>query len=150
MNLEAKSSRGFTLIELMVVLVIAGILFFVALPAYQDSILKANRNVARGVLMDVVSRQEQFFINNKAYSTTLDALGYDVNGSDQFFIDDEAENQDTSANAIYRIEIIAATTLGYSATPINRQSNDARCNVLTIEQTALKGATGSLGLDGCW
>jgi type IV pilus assembly protein PilE len=60
----------------MIVIVIAGILFFVALPAYQNSVLKSNRAAGRGVLLDVASRQEQYFINNKQYADALPDLGY--------------------------------------------------------------------------
>ena len=56
---------GFTLIELLVVVVMLTVLLTVALPMYQDSVVRSNRAAARGMLQDVVMRQEQFFINNK-------------------------------------------------------------------------------------
>ena len=60
-----RKNKGFTLIELMIVIVIVAVLLAVALPAYQDSVIKSNRSAGRGILLDVASRQEQYFINNK-------------------------------------------------------------------------------------
>jgi type IV pilus assembly protein PilE len=146
-----KSSMGFTLIELMMVVVIAGILFFVALPSYREAILKSNRNAARGALMDVVSRQEQYFINNKEYADDLDDLGYGVNAADEYLIDDQAQLASPENSAIYKIEIVPISTLTYQATPINRQAKDTKCNKLWLEQTGtryVKDAT--LGVSECW
>jgi len=154
MNLNLRSSElqsGMTLIELMIVVVVVGVLLLVALPAYQDSVLKSNRNVGRAVLMEVMSRQEQFFINNKRYADNLEDLGLDPDSDDVYLVDDQAEAPDTSSDAIYRIQIIEISTLAYSATPVNRQSRDKRCNVLTLEQDGTSDVTGAtLNKSDCW
>ncbi|RLA45373.1 MAG: hypothetical protein DRQ97_09830 [Gammaproteobacteria bacterium] len=154
MGLKLRSSQlqyGFSLIELMIVLVIAGVLFFVALPAYQNSILKSNRSVGRGVLMDVVSRQEQFFINNKSYATSLEDLGLDPDRDDKYLVDDKAQAVTAESDAIYRIEIIAISTLAYSATPLSRQVKDRHCNILTLEQIGTRDVSGAtLTKSECW
>ena len=61
----STKNRGFTLIEMMIVLVILGLLILVALPAYQQQILKTKRSLGKGELLEVLARQEQFFVNNK-------------------------------------------------------------------------------------
>jgi type IV pilus assembly protein PilE len=64
------TSRGFTLIELMIVLVIAAILAAVAIPSYRDSVIKGNRRAAQSAMMDIVNRQQEFFVANRTYATT--------------------------------------------------------------------------------
>jgi type IV pilus assembly protein PilE len=146
-----KSSQGFTLIELMIVIVVASILFFVALPAYQETVRKSNRNAARGVLMDIVSRQEQFFINNKQYAGSLDDLGYPVDGNDDYWVDNQSQTANPQSQAVYRVELVSLATLFYQATPVNVQVRDTKCNVFTLEQTGTKGVTGaSLDVSLCW
>lgn len=61
--------KGFTLVELMITLVIIAILAAVALPSYRDSVRKGNRRAAQSVMMDMVNRQQQFFVANRVYAT---------------------------------------------------------------------------------
>ena len=57
---------GFTLVEMLVALAIAGILFFVALPGYQYAVIKSTRAAARGALLDIVSRRSSILLTTSA------------------------------------------------------------------------------------
>ena len=61
--------RGFTLIELMVVLVIVTILLSIAIPAYEDQMRRSRRADAINGLESMVLRQEQWRANNPRYGT---------------------------------------------------------------------------------
>ena len=69
-----KSSGGFTLIELMIVLVIVGVLALVAYPAFQSSVIKANRAEAKAYLLDLAQRQQLFFNDTRTYADSSAAL----------------------------------------------------------------------------
>ena len=62
-----KSIRGFTLIELMVVVVIIGILASVAVPGYQDYVMRGRLAEATSALSDGRIKMEQFFQDNRTY-----------------------------------------------------------------------------------
>lgn len=64
--------------ELMITVAIIGILFAIALPRYQDYVVRANRDAAKAVLLEIISRQEQYASTNRAYATTTAALGLTV------------------------------------------------------------------------
>jgi type IV pilus assembly protein PilE len=69
-----RRNHGFTLIELMIVVVIVGILAAIAYPSYRNYILKGNRASAEAFLMDGAQRQQQYFLDNRAYAPDLGTL----------------------------------------------------------------------------
>jgi type IV pilus assembly protein PilE len=69
-----RRNHGFTLIELMIVVVIVGILAAIAYPSYRNHILKGNRAGAEAFLMDAAQRQQQYFLDNRAYAPDLATL----------------------------------------------------------------------------
>ena len=74
MQTKTKSfNRGFTLIELMITVAIVGILVVVALPGYQQYIIRGNRAAAQSQMMDIANREQQFLLADRAYVDT-DAL----------------------------------------------------------------------------
>ena len=148
---RTKSTGGFTLIELMIVVVIVSILIGVALPAYQQQILKTKRGVARGELQTLLARQEQFFINNKQYASTLVPLGF----TNPYAIDADGEPvAATSGSRTYIISITNVTgtpptAFTLQAAPDLGQAKD-RCGTLSITSAGAKAKTGSASDAECW
>jgi len=66
---------GFSLLELMIVVVIVAILAAVAYPSYQQHIVRTNRAAAQQYLLEVSSLQHQFILDNRGYAATFAALG---------------------------------------------------------------------------
>ena len=76
--------KGFTLIELMIVVAIIGVLAAVALPAYSDYVMKSREAEAINVLGDIRTAQLSYydhpFLGNQSFATTLVALDYSLDG----------------------------------------------------------------------
>lgn len=70
-----KLQKGFSLIEVMVVVAIIGILAAIAMPSYQSYVVKGNRAAAQAFMMDVASREKQYLLDARAYTNSLVTLG---------------------------------------------------------------------------
>lgn len=73
---QARTSGGFSLIELMIAVAIVGIIAAVAYPSYVQYTVKSNRAAAQGHLLDIIQQEQQYLIDNRAYTSTL----ADLNG----------------------------------------------------------------------
>lgn len=65
----ARTQRGFTLIEVMIVVVIIAILAAIAVPSYRDYVTRGRIVEATSGLADARNKMEQFFQDNRTYPT---------------------------------------------------------------------------------
>ena len=131
---------GFTLIELMVTVAIVGILAAVALPSYRSSVLRSARSEGKSALLEAATRQEQYYLDNKTYTTTMTALGL---SADPYITEGGSYSVDAAATTNIAIDY----TL--TATPISGQADDTDCANLTLTSNGIKGASGTDTAD-CW
>jgi len=140
---------GFTLIELMIVVVVVAILAAIAFPQYRDYVVRSNRAVAKSLLVQVADRQEQFFTDRKTYATDMTNLGYPA-ATTKFV----ARGGDPAAadpgDALYSIALSGATATGYTltATPVNAQAEDTKCTAMAINQAGQR--TSEPAGSECW
>lgn len=125
-----KNNKGFTLIELMIVIAIIGILAAVGYPAYTSSVKKANRADGIDSLLALAGRMEEFYMNDDTYANAT--LG----------------NIATSSDGLYTLVITSADAYTYllTATPVQ---GDPGCGNLTMDSLGQKGTSAGTVSD-CW
>lgn len=143
-----STSRGFTLIELMIVVVIIAILAAIGYPSYTSHVRKGKRAEAKTRLMQVAQLEERFFTENNAYTTNIAGL-LGVTGT--------VYSSDTNnSGAGYQITAAAASgstiaqSFVLSAVPQGSQTDDTRCGTLTLLHTGKKEITGTASVAECW
>ena len=115
-----KTMKGFSLIELMIVVAIMGIIAAIAIPAYQNQILSSRRADSMSELLQMHMQQEGYRLENISYATTAQL---DVPTSDFF---------------TYTVADVSATTFTLKATAKSSQTGDTSCKILTLDQSMNK------------
>jgi type IV pilus assembly protein PilE len=152
----ARSSPpgGFSLIELMVVVAIATILFAVAVPSYMLYVRQSRRTEARTAVLDLAGREERFFSTNGAtYTAVPGNLGYTALGvpigSGYYSL---AVCTVPPAASCPPSVIATAPAYTVTATPVAGQSqvNDAQCTSFSVDSAGQQFATGTQTAAFCW
>lgn len=112
---------GFTLIEILVVLIIVGVLAAIAMPSYRQYVMRGNRSGAEQFMLSLSNAQEQYRLDNRGYAASLADLSASI-------------PSEVAAN--YSIAISGGgATYQITATAINAQAADGN---LTLDSTGAK------------
>jgi type IV pilus assembly protein PilE len=76
-----KAQKGFTLIELVVVVTILAILATIAIPSYREYVIRGHRRAAQAAMMEIATQERQYFVANRAFAAvsadgSVNELGY--------------------------------------------------------------------------
>ena len=130
-----KKSKGFTLIELMIVVAIIGLLTAVSISFFGDNVVSSNRTDGRAALGEGAASLEKC---KSLYGTYNNANCNSVVPG-------------TSSSGYYTItNVRAVSTFTLTATPVTGQpqANDTSCTRMTLTNTGLKGGTPTT--NECW
>lgn len=150
-------SAGFTLIELMIVVVIATILLSIAVPSYMSQIRESRRTDARTALLDLAGREESYNATMNTYTAAATNLGY-------------AAFPQSIGSGYYTVTVACVAAYGaalgcdpnanpptgpsyyLTATPVagSSQANDGQCTSFSVDSQGNQFSTGSATPTTCW
>ena len=73
-----ENKNGFSLLELLVVILIIGILAAVALPQYQKAVAKSKSAQLKVLVSSIVKSVQEYYLVNNTYPTSFDEIDVDV------------------------------------------------------------------------
>lgn len=143
--MNIKISKGFTLIELMIVVVVIGVLAALAIPAYQDYVTRARRADAKAALLQVQLAEEKWRANNSNYGSLTNLT----------FADPFPSPDGHYSVTVTTVDTSGATPSSYAATatPVGTQlANDTECANFVTNQNNDQTVSGTLSgsPDLCW
>jgi type IV pilus assembly protein PilE len=134
-----RYSKGFTLIELMIVVAIVGILSAIAIGYYGDNVISANRTEGRATLTQVAGSLEKCRSLYGSYNHANCNVVFPLVSESNYY------SIDASGAAL------ASTSFTLTASPVagKPQANDTACTTMTLTNTGIKAGTGA-DPTACW
>lgn len=133
-----NTQKGFTLLELMIVVTVIAILASIAIPNYQSYMIKTRRATAAACLLEMSQMLERFHTVNMTYTG--------------FTVPSLQCSNDLAGHYTFSLTGLAARTYLLNATPQGAQSSKdpASCGTLTINQAGQKGVADGAVVSACW
>tara|TARA_R110001592_G_scaffold52511_6_gene160660 strand:+ start:9295 stop:9717 length:423 start_codon:yes stop_codon:yes gene_type:complete len=138
-----RTNRGFTLIELMIVIAIIGIIAAVGYPSYLESVEKSRRSDGRIAVSEAAARQERLFSETLSYVTNSELTKLITNADGV-----------SSPEGHYTMSVTNTGCSGppyncftVTATAVGVQAADTDCATLSINNFGQKTSTGG---GECW
>ena len=132
--------RGYSMIELMIVLAILSIIIAFAYPSYRGHVIKAHRAEGMGELLDLADRLERFYSDQSTYAgATLGSATTDLRPV-------------ATENSMYNLAITLQNAISFTvtATPQGTQTDDTKCGTFTLTSLGGKSTSGTLPDKKCW
>ncbi|EAR07707.1 type 4 fimbrial biogenesis protein PilE [Reinekea sp. MED297] len=166
-----NNTRGFTLIELMIVVAIVGIIAAIAYPSYQNQVIRTNRSDATIMLTSAANFQERNFSRTGGYTLAVNDLNPTGSESENGFYDLTVVTDATTLPASVTVSGVPTASGGTTdvtislgctgarcfqlvATAKGRQLQDTDCLAFTIDNLGRRlsiNSTGATNTPGaCW
>ena len=130
--------RGFTILELMIVVAILSLLAAVTYPSYNQYVKRGYRSEGRAALMDTAAKLERFYSDNNRFATADDTFPALTGFST------------STESGKYTLSITTSGTYQTYTLTATPNFTDPECANLTYTQAGARGISGTGTVNNCW
>jgi len=127
---DKRYRAGFTLLELMIVVLVIAILASLAMAGYDFAVLKTRRSAAQGCLAEAAQFMERFYTTNLNYQTDLAGVSVSL------------PRCSADVTPYYTVGFVAgqptATTFTIAVIPQGGQTKEKNCGTMTVNEKGLR------------
>lgn len=145
--MKANRTRGFSLIELLIAIVVLSLITTAAVTSYRGSVIKARRADAKAGLLELAQLLERNYTESNSFSTNISGNPYPL----AFTVSPR------DGTAYYNLQfpggvVTSPTAQSYilQAVPSGSQQEDTRCMTLTLDEAGTKNNSGPGTVAECW
>jgi type IV pilus assembly protein PilE len=144
-SVSSRRVQGFTLVEMVIVVLIISILAAIAYPAYQNHVIKTRREAAKGCLLEMQQFMERYYTTNLRYDQPMGG------GAAVALPPCQAGTDVTNHYQVGFNGAPTRTAYQLRAVPQGRQATvDTYCGTMSVNNQGVKAKTGSQTVDYCW
>jgi type IV pilus assembly protein PilE len=151
---NAAANAGFTLIELMITIVIIAVIAAIAVPNYTDYVTRSKFTEAQGQLSDLRIKMEQYYQDNRRYSTTVGGGTCGIGaapapgGTKYFTYACTSTNRNAAGDQEFTLTASGKADQGLDG--IAFTINHANTRATTVDSSKQMGQKGYATNTGCW
>lgn len=136
--------RGFTLVEMMIVVAIIGILAAIAYPAYTKQVVRSKRSDAQTALLEAAQAMQRLYVAKNSFDTSTNA-----NSLLKTAGLDRAPKGAGDGDMTYSITVEVTNNSRTFELTAEPERDDEDCGSLTLDNRGAKGASAGEVAD-CW
>ncbi len=136
--MQIHNQRGFTLVELMIVVAVVAILVRIAYPSYQESVIKSKRADAKAALSELSNWMERYYTANGCYTALVSGACVATSTTPPSLPFAQTPRLGTANYTL--APVVTSTSYTLTATPVN---NTDPCGALSLDSTGAKTITAS-------
>ncbi|PPE66889.1 type IV pilin protein [Caldimonas caldifontis] len=146
-GIPARPIKGFTLMELMIVVAIIGILSAIAYPSYTEYVRRGQRAEARTALLEAAQFMQRFYAANDRYDQTRAGAAVAL---PEYLRQSPPPGGGSARYTIQLADGVSATAYTLQAIPTGSMVGD-RCGTFTVNSAGQRNVTGGTAtMAECW